>query len=49
MELGRFETERVEDFKVAMEQFLEGMIRKQKLVSVPRRMSSPGLALTLRG
>ncbi|KAG9045925.1 Vacuolar protein sorting-associated protein 5 [Tulasnella sp. UAMH 9824] len=30
MELGRFEKERIEDFKVSMEDFLESMIRKQK-------------------
>ncbi|KAG8907684.1 Vacuolar protein sorting-associated protein 5 [Tulasnella sp. 403] len=30
MELARFESERVEDFKASLEQFLEGMIRKQK-------------------
>ncbi|KAG8934004.1 Vacuolar protein sorting-associated protein 5, partial [Tulasnella sp. 408] len=30
MELGRFEKERIEDFKVSMEEFLESMIRKQK-------------------
>jgi len=32
MELGRFEHERIEDFKVSLESFLEGMIRKQKNV-----------------
>ncbi|KAG9017162.1 Vacuolar protein sorting-associated protein 5 [Tulasnella sp. 427] len=30
MELARFERERIEDFKVSMEEFLETMIRKQK-------------------
>lgn len=32
VELARFEAERVEDFKTALEQFLTGMITKQKTV-----------------
>lgn len=32
-EFVRFETERVEDFKNALEAFLEGMISRQKVVS----------------
>lgn len=32
LELGRFESERIEDFKISLEQFLESMIRKQKAV-----------------
>lgn len=32
VEMARFEGERVEDFKIALEQFLLGMIRKQKTV-----------------
>ncbi|KAL7415878.1 Vps5 C terminal like-domain-containing protein, partial [Mrakia frigida] len=34
-EFVRFETERVEDFKIALERFLEGMIKRQKIVSNP--------------
>jgi sorting nexin-1/2 len=32
MEVARFEEERVKDFKVALEKFLEGMIERQKEV-----------------
>lgn len=31
-EFVRFETERVEDFKNALEAFLDGMVKRQKIV-----------------
>lgn len=34
-ELARFEQERVEDFKVSLETFLEGMIARQNEVNLP--------------
>ena len=34
MEMARFEEERIHDFKLSLEAFVEGMISRQKAVSV---------------
>lgn len=40
-EMARFELERVEDFKIALQTFLDGMISRQKEVSVHRFVVQP--------
>lgn len=46
-EVARFEQERIEDFKNALEAFLEGMIKRQKQVRPHALVASSVLALTV--
>ena len=48
-EMGRFEEERIRDFKLALESFVEGMISRQKVVCHTLLSLFPSLFLIENG